>query len=241
VTPKAIKLQNPFILRIFFHLRARWCCDSQNFSFVFVLTILILEEIHTQDKGFCFDYSHPWGDTHTRRGVLLDENVLNLYFSSLTWHNLILLYIGLLCLRTQVNRGFWAIRNHFHIIIGKLTYILQVLCLLVLLWPAILMKERDPCLCCGGQANASLACWKGRYALLSYAGAQTIRPHKKKLVYHPSHPKKVRREGGFYFIFTRFCCTMWVFKLHYYADIVAVVVCDKTCDTGPWRSLAHHN
>jgi hypothetical protein len=25
---------------------------------------------------------------------------------------------------------------------------------------------------------------------------------------------------------------MWVFKLHYYADIVAVVVCDKTCDTG---------
>jgi hypothetical protein len=67
-----------------------------------------------------------------------------------------------------------------------------------------------------------------------------LRPHKKKLVYHPSHPKKVRREGGFYFYFfyffnllyTRFCCTMWVYKLHYYADIVAVVVCDKTCDTG---------
>jgi hypothetical protein len=69
---------------------------------------------------------------------------------------------------------------------------------------------------------------------ISYLG-----PIKKKLVYHPSHPKKVRRAGGFYFfnffyfLCTRFCCTMWAFKLHYYADIVAVVFCDKTCDTGP--------
>jgi hypothetical protein len=27
----------------------------------------------------------------------------------------------------------------------------------------------------------------------------TVRPIKKKLVYHPYHPKKVRRKGGFYF------------------------------------------
>jgi hypothetical protein len=77
--------------------------------------------------------------------------------------------------------------------------------------------------------------------------SRILGPIKKKLVYHPFHPKKVRREGGFYFfnffnfLYTRFCCTLWVFKLHYYADIVVVVVCDKTCDTGPWRCLAHHN
>jgi hypothetical protein len=28
-------------------------------------------------------------------------------------------------------------------------------------------------------------------------------------------------------------CGYLVFNLHYYADIVAVVICDQTCDTGP--------
>jgi hypothetical protein len=52
--------------------------------------------------------------------------------------------------------------------------------------------------------------WNQFLAHLMYMLLCPIRPHKKKLVYHPTHPKKVRREGGFYFYFFNF----FLFSLH---------------------------